>query len=68
MPILNGYDATKIIKQKAKSVNEQVRIIGYTAYYTSEEIQKCKNCGMDECLSKPSPESILFKTINNELE
>ena len=67
MPIMNGYDATKIIKEKAKQFNESVRIIGYTAYFSEDEVVKCKSYGMDDCLSKPSPESILFEIINREL-
>ena len=50
MPILNGYDATKIIKEKAKKSHNFVSIIGYTAYWTDEEIKKCKSYGMDDCL------------------
>ena len=50
MPILNGYDATKIIKKTAKESNGKVCIIGYTAYWTDEEIKKCKDYGMDDCI------------------
>ena len=50
MPILNGYEATKIIKTIALSLNKYVSIIGYTAYLNDEEIRKCKSCGMDDCL------------------
>ena len=50
MPILNGYEATKIIKEKARESNEYVCIIGYTAYLTEEEISKCISYGMDNCL------------------
>ena len=38
MPILNGYEATKIIKEKAMELNKFVSVIGYTAYLTEEEI------------------------------
>eukprot|EP00828_Plagiopyla_frontata_P010684 TRINITY_DN1574_c0_g1_i3.p1 TRINITY_DN1574_c0_g1~~TRINITY_DN1574_c0_g1_i3.p1 ORF type:complete len:406 (-),score=54.97 TRINITY_DN1574_c0_g1_i3:120-1337(-) len=66
MPILNGYEATKIIKEKALEYNQFVRVIGYTAYWTDEECRKCKSYGMDDCLQKPTPESVLFKLIEKE--
>ena len=50
MPILNGYEATKIIKEEALKHFKEVKIIGYTAYLTEKEIIKCKKAGMDECL------------------
>lgn len=50
MPILNGYEATKIIKEEALNHSKEVKIIGYTAYLTESEILKCKNFGMDDCL------------------
>ena len=34
MPILNGYEATKIIKEKAFEFKKNVKVIGYTAYLT----------------------------------
>ena len=40
MPILNGYDATKIIKDLAFAADEKVIIIGYTGYWTEEELFK----------------------------
>ena len=45
-----------------------MKIIGYTAYLTDEEIRKCKSYGMDECMQKPTPESILFQLIIKELD
>lgn len=31
MPHLNGYEATKIIKSKAREFNKEIRILGYSA-------------------------------------
>ena len=47
---MNGYEATRIIKEIAFEYNESVAIIGYTAYCNDKEIEKCKKFGMDHCL------------------
>ena len=63
MPILNGFEATKIIKEEALKKSQDVKVIGYTAYWTEKEMEKCKHYGMDDCIPKPSPESILLKVL-----
>lgn len=50
MPIMNGLDATKMIR---KEINSQVPIIAVTASALQEELKKCYQSGMDDILSKP---------------
>ena len=54
MPILNGYDLTRAIRQQEQ---EQRRppcvILGFTANALPEERQRCRDAGMDDCLFKP---------------
>lgn len=53
MPILNGYDATKIIRDKEKKVGEHKIIIAMTAYAMNGDRDKFIDCGMDNYISKP---------------
>ncbi len=55
MPVLDGIDATRIIRseQNGKSPKERCTIIGLTATITSEIHQSCLKAGMDAILTKP---------------
>ena len=58
MPILDGYRATKEIKELMNSGNYKVcRIIAYTANSGLDEEAKCINFGFDGYLIKPSSKS-----------
>ncbi|CAG9333267.1 unnamed protein product [Blepharisma stoltei] len=65
MPELDGWEATKTIldlKEKEK-ISFMPSIIGYTAYSTDEDIKRCIECGMKECLIKPCSSEILISAI-----
>ena len=49
MPVLNGYEATKIIRKK----NFQIPIIAITAGTVQEEKENCLKSGMNDYVSKP---------------
>jgi PAS domain S-box-containing protein len=49
LPGMNGYAATKAIKEK----NPALTIIAQTAYATNNERQKCLDAGCDEYIAKP---------------
>jgi PAS domain S-box-containing protein len=49
MPVLNGYETTKIIRQKSKDV----KIIGLSAFSMKGDKEKCLEVGMNDYLSKP---------------
>ena len=50
MPVLNGLDATKIIREK---MNNQVPVIALTAAASQEDKTKCYESGMNDVLFKP---------------
>jgi CheY-like chemotaxis protein len=60
MPVLNGYQASEIIRQKLKL---DMPIIALTASDTEEERQKCLEVGMNDYLSKPFNEEQLIQII-----
>ena len=62
MPVMSGYDATLIIKQK----HSEIRIIGITANCFVEDLQKCYDCGMESVLVKPIFKEALISTIEKK--
>ena len=52
MPKLDGYDATRIIRNTISDTN-QPRIIALTANALDGDLDKCMNAGMDGYLTKP---------------
>ena len=54
MPVMNGYDLTRAIRAHEQSKNLVPCIVwGFTANALPEEIQRCLEAGMDDCLFKP---------------
>ena len=65
MPIMDGWEATKIIKNL--SLNREIKfnpiIIGYSAFSSDDDITKCYECGMSTYLMKPSSPETILKTV-----
>ena len=59
MPVMNGLDATKIIREE----NKEIPIIMQTAYAFSSDKEKAMNAGASEVLVKPLTLSILRGTL-----
>jgi CheY-like chemotaxis protein len=51
MPVLDGYDTTREIRQN--ETKQDMIIIGLTAFSMKEDRQKCLDAGMNDYLSKP---------------
>jgi CheY-like chemotaxis protein len=60
MPIMNGYEATKIIRAE----NKKIPIIALTSNDKIEDICKTRALGMNEHLSKPIEPNILYQTFH----
>lgn len=60
MPEMNGFEATEYIRKTMKS---QIPIIALTADVTTANISKCKEIGMDDYISKPINENLLYSKI-----
>jgi two-component system sensor histidine kinase EvgS len=54
MPVMNGYELACAIRQhEQQSHRPRCTVLGFTANAQPEEIQRCKDAGMDDCLFKP---------------
>lgn len=60
MPVMNGLDATKIIREK----NKEIPIIMQTAYAFSSDKENAMNAGATEVLVKPITLGILRGTLS----
>ncbi|MBZ9793340.1 response regulator [Rhizobium sp. 3T7] len=57
MPVMNGHDATRAIRDRERGQGHRVPIIGVTAHALDVDRDLCLEAGMDDCMSKPiSPE------------
>ncbi len=64
MPVMNGLNAAREIR---KTLKLQVPIVALTAYDSVEEINKCKEAGMNDHLIKPLNEAAFLQIINKYL-
>jgi PAS domain S-box-containing protein len=60
MPEMNGFEATLFIRNK---MNSQIPIIALTADVTAADLNKCRAVGMNDYISKPLDERILYNKI-----
>jgi signal transduction histidine kinase/DNA-binding response OmpR family regulator len=64
MPIMDGHQATKLIREWEKENNKtRTKIVSLTAHAIKEEIDKCLEAGCDTHLSKPIKKDTLINTI-----
>ena len=65
MPVMNGYEATKAIRNSKHPMAKTIPIIAMTANAFSEDIQQSFSAGMNAHVSKPVEMKVLGKAIQN---
>ncbi|KAH8810781.1 HHK1, histidine kinase-group X protein [Xylogone sp. PMI_703] len=65
MPILDGYEATKLIRKDSMSEVRSVLIIAMTASAIQGDREKCISAGMDDYLAKPVRWNVLKGMIES---
>ena len=63
MPVMNGYEAAKMIRSLDREDAKEVPIIAMTANAFTEDRLRAKEAGMDEHISKPVDVELLIKII-----
>jgi len=63
MPVMDGFEATKIIRQREVESGEHQPIIAMTARAMKGDREKCLNAGMDEYVAKPIRVQILREKL-----
>ena len=65
MPEMNGFEATREIREREKAFNLHTPIIAMTAYAMKADRERCLAAGMDAYLSKPIKSDELLSTLEN---
>ena len=60
MPEMNGFEVTEYIRKTLKS---RIPIIALTAAITTADVSKCKKIGVDDYITKPIKENLLYSKI-----
>ena len=68
MPVMNGYEATKLIRSLDREDARMIPIIAMTANAFTEDRLRAKEAGMDEHISKPVDVKLLLKVIHKLTE
>jgi PAS domain S-box-containing protein len=67
MPVMDGLQATRSIRENHGSLPGDIPIVGLSAYAMEEDKQRCLEAGMDEYLTKPIEGEDLFSCIQQVL-
>ena len=63
MPLMNGYEAARIIRGSAAASAQSIPIIAMTANAFRDDVQAALDAGMNGHIAKPIDVDILYKTI-----
>ena len=67
MPVMNGYDATKVIRRMDDPPKANIPIVAMTANAFSEDKQVALDAGMNDHIAKPIDMSVLVPTLRKYL-
>jgi two-component system, sensor histidine kinase and response regulator len=67
MPEMDGYEATRTIRNSGSSRAKDIRIIALTADVFKEDIQKCLDAGMDAHIGKPIFPNDLYAMLKKHM-
>jgi CheY-like chemotaxis protein len=63
MPEMDGFDATRLIREDEKASGTHMPIIALTAHAMQGDEERCLACGMDGYVTKPVKLGELFSMI-----
>ena len=65
MPVMDGYEATQIIRSSESESTQNTPIIGLSAHASSDYRDTAIHAGMDDFLSKPINKNDLLQALSN---
>jgi CheY-like chemotaxis protein len=68
MPEIDGFEATRVIRQKEKMTGQHTPIIAITAHAMTGDRELCLEQGMDDYVSKPIQSKDLSAAIKRQLD
>jgi CheY-like chemotaxis protein len=63
MPVMDGYSATKAIRESEVNTGRHIPIVALTAHALASDEEKCLSVGMDAYLTKPINCKQLVSTV-----
>ena len=67
MPVMNGYEATRAIRQLENKALAEIPIVAMTANAFSEDVKQAKDAGMNAHVAKPIDVGVLESTLKEVL-
>lgn len=67
MPVMNGHDATRAIRNSTRQDAKTIPIVAMTANAFTEDITESFTAGMNDHLTKPIDTEVLYKTLKRFL-
>nr|WP_136251382.1 ATP-binding protein [Ningiella ruwaisensis] len=67
MPVMDGYEATRLIKHHQDEKLRNLTVIAATAHGFADDIQRCYDAGMVDVVIKPFTRSELIDTVTRNL-
>ncbi|KAI1003063.1 hypothetical protein K3495_g5139 [Podosphaera aphanis] len=68
MPVLDGYEATRLLRQDSNESIRNILVIAMTASAIQGDREKCLESGMDDYLAKPVRSNVLKKKLDHYLQ
>lgn len=65
MPVLDGLEATRKIRDLEILTQTHIKIFALTANTVEDALNECISSGMDDCLSKPINKKLLKQALSN---
>lgn len=65
MPVMDGYEATRRLRQQERGSGHRTVVIAITANAMQEDRERCLQAGMDDYLSKPVLKEDLERVLNH---
>ena len=68
MPVMNGYEAVREIRNFENKELASIPILAMTANAFEEDRQEALRCGMNDHIAKPINVKVLFETLKKVLD